>query len=104
MAKNAAEDVASEWQILYRLIWKCRAVSDGGIDDEREKERRLIDLTADAIVFDGDTPVGVRYAEHLFLFDDPATHIFWDETYTGYVGGWGEIFDISEYSLQRAAD
>ena len=104
MAGRTAEDIAAAWKILRVLEWKCVAVSDGGIDASRETDRELVDLAADDVVFEGDVPVGVRYAGHLFLFDDPGTHVFWTETYDKYVGGWGEIYDVCEYRLQRASD
>ena len=104
MAERTAGEIAAAWKILFVLEWKCVATSDGGIDASREKERRLIDLAVDDVVFEGDAPVGVRYAGHLFLFDDPDSHVFWTETYDRYVGGWGEIYDVCEYRLQRAAD
>ncbi|MBQ6454342.1 MAG: hypothetical protein IJJ14_08320 [Coriobacteriales bacterium] len=103
MAEVNAGEIAAAWKILYVLEWKCVATSDGGIDASAEKERRLIDLTSDDVVFERDAPVGVRYEGHLFRFDDPDTHVFWTETYDRYVGGWGEIYDIREYRLQRAA-
>ena len=104
MVGTTAEEIAAAWKILYVLEWKCVAASDGGIDANEEKERRLIDLAADDVVFEGAAPVGVRCEGHLFRFDDPETHVFWTETYDRYVGGWGEVYDIREYRLQRAAD
>ena len=104
MAGRTAEDIAAAWKILRVTEWKCVAVSDGGIDASRETGRELVDLAADDVVFEGNAPVGVRYAGHLFLFDDPETYVFWTEAYDKYVGGWGEIYDVCEYRLQRASD
>ena len=97
------EEIVKNWHILFRQDLYCCAGSDSGIDFRGEYMRNAMSIPPETIVFEGDEPVGVSFADHLFVFGDPETHTLTVEKAKRYVGGWGDVTETDYYTLTPGA-
>ena len=96
----AACAAAANWKLEYYAHFVCVARSDNGIDDNRITTQKVIEITPDMIVLQGDDAVGVYHKGGLFLFADTATHHREVVLNDGYVGGWGDVTETAYYILK----
>ena len=98
---QVAAQVSTHWSMTYYMEGRCCACSDNGIDDRRVEKPTSRPIRSEQVVLRDGNAVGVFTENHLFLFEDPATHQHTNRRELGYTGGWGDITEIDYFLLKK---
>ena len=100
--RECAEEIVRKWHIRSWLNFKCYAVTDGGIDADENREFHIFELRPENILFTADQkPVGVRFGDFTFYFDNPKTMEQEVIEKNKYVGGWGDVTETRHFKLEK---